>query len=156
MAEDKKVLAGICGLYCGTCPNYLAERESDTVRVEAIAKTNNLNVSQVGCDGCLSDRVMPFCVECKNGFRACAREKGVTWCFECVEFPCKRLEEFTKIHIVDGVPHHATVIEDLKYMKEHGVEEWVNRQEKAGKCPSCGKRLYFFTRECPVCHTKIR
>jgi hypothetical protein len=156
MTKEDKTLAGICGLYCGTCPNYLAEREGDTARIEAIAKSNNMEVSAVGCDGCLSDRVMPFCVECKNGFRTCAKEKGVTWCFECAEFPCRRLEDFKKIHIVDGVPHHATVIEDLKYMKEHGVEAWVKRQEKAGSCPTCGKRLYFFTRECPACHTKVR
>ncbi len=156
MEPNKKVMAGICGLYCGTCPNYLAEREGDTAQIAAIARANDMDISKVGCDGCLSERVMPFCVECKNGFRKCAREKKVTWCFECADFPCERLREFTKIHIVDGQRHHARVIDDLAYMKEHGVDAWLEVQDKAGRCPECGKRLYWFARECPVCRTGIQ
>ncbi len=156
MANDGRLMAGICGLYCGTCPNYLAARQGDLEQLKTIAAANSMNVADVGCDGCLSDRVMPFCVECKNGFRRCAEDKGVTWCFECTEFPCERLRNFTKMHIVDGMPHHACVIDDLRYMKEHGVDSWLEVQDRAGRCPECGKRLYWFVRECPGCHARIR
>ncbi|MBW2311331.1 MAG: DUF3795 domain-containing protein [Deltaproteobacteria bacterium] len=44
-------------------------------------------VEPIGCDGCLSERVSPHCVDCRHGFRRCAAEKKVTWCFECPEFP---------------------------------------------------------------------
>jgi hypothetical protein len=80
----------------------------------------------------------------------------VTWCFQCREFPCPRLWDFRDVHIVNGISHHAHVIEDLQYMKEHGMEQWVEEQERAGQCPNCGKRLYWFARECPTCHASVR
>ena len=156
MKEDVRKLVSICGLYCGTCPQYLAYQENDAEQLAKISRERGIPVKEVRCDGCLSDRVISFCVECRHGFRQCAKEKKVTWCFECVDFPCQRLRDFTNIHIVDGISHHAHVIDDLQYMKEQGIEAWVEKQEKAGRCPQCGKRLYWFTRVCPNCQTRIR
>ena len=156
MKQDARKMVGICGLYCGTCPNCLAYQENDTEQLEEISRRTNIPVSEIRCDGCLSDKVMPQCVECSHGFRRCAEDKNVTWCFQCSEFPCQRLEDFTDGHIIDGISHHAHVIEDLKDMKAHGIEQWLEKQERAGHCPQCGKRLYWFTRECPSCHTQIR
>lgn len=133
MKQDVRKIVGICGLYCRTCPNYPAH-----------------------CDGCLSDRVSPHCVACPSGFRKCAKEKKVTWCFQCHDFPCQRLIDFTHSHIVDGISHHAHVIEDLQYMKNHGVEQWVEKQERASSCPQCGKTLYWFIRQCPNCNGQVR
>ncbi|MFC2035316.1 DUF3795 domain-containing protein [Chloroflexota bacterium] len=149
-------LVGICGLYCGTCPSYLAYQENDIEELERISQRLGIAVSEVRCDGCLSDKVMPHCVDCRWGFRGCSRDKEVTWCFQCPDFPCQRLRDFLDVHIIDGISHHALVIEDLQHMKEHGIQDWVEKQEKAGHCPHCGKRLYWFTIECSNCHTKIR
>ncbi|MEJ2738887.1 MAG: DUF3795 domain-containing protein [Dehalococcoidia bacterium] len=46
-------------------------------------------------------------------------KKKITWCFQCDEFPCTRLEDFLNIHIVNGISHHAHVIDNLQYMKAH-------------------------------------
>ena len=120
--------AGICGLFCGTCqmfPEY--------------------------CDGCLSDRVFSYCVQCRHGFRDCAKEHQVTWCWECTAFPCERLEGFSKEHIVNGICHHEHVIEDLQYMKEHGVEAWVQMQEQTHRCSTCGTLMHWFEPNCQKC-----
>ena len=156
MRQDTTKLVGICGLYCGTCPNYLAYRENDVEQLAKISQARGIPIEEIRCDGCLSDRVISFCVECRHGFRQCAKEKGVTWCFECPDFPCQRLSDFTNVHIVDGISHHAHVIDDLQSIREHGIEVWVEKQERAGRCPQCGKRLYWFTRVCPDCHTQVR
>ena len=156
MKQDVQKLVGICGLYCATCPNYLACRENDVEQLERISQKYGIPAEEIRCDGCLSDRVMPFCKECQHGFRQCTSQHKVTWCFECSDFPCQRLKDFTDIHIVNGISHHAKVIDDLQYMKEHGLEQWVKEQEKAGCCSQCRKRLYWFTRVCPDCHTRIR
>ena len=156
MNQDVRNMVGICGLYCGTCPMYLAYRENDVKQMEQVSQASGIPLEKIRCDGCHSDNLYPSCVDCRHGFRTCAVEKKVTWCFECDDFPCQRLRDFTKVHIVDGIPHHAHVIDDLQYMKEHGVEQWVKEQEKAGRCPQCGRRLYWFVRECPGCHTKVR
>jgi hypothetical protein len=156
MEQDAWKLAGICGIYCGTCPGYLAYRENDIEQLEKRAQRHGITIEEAQCNGCFSDKVMPSCVECRLGFRKCAREHKVTWCFECSDFPCQRLKDFSDIHIVDGISHHAHVIDELQYMKEQGIEAWLAKQEKGGRCPQCGKRLYWFTRVCPGCQTQIR
>ena len=55
-----------------------------------------------------------------------------------------------------AVAHHAHLIDELQTIKERGIEQWVEEQEKAGRCPQCGKRLYWYTRRCTVCNTRIR
>ena len=147
-------LVAICGLYCGTCPQWLAYREKDVEQLERISQATSIPIEEIRCDGCLSDKIFPHCVQC--GIRECAGEKKVTWCFQCDDFPCQRLRDFTDAHIVNGISHHANVLEDLQYMKMHGIEQWAEEQERAGRCPQCGKRLYWYSRKCPKCHTRVR
>ncbi len=153
---DVTKVVGPCGLYCGTCAHYIAPRENDVELLNIICGVTGIPVEEIRCDGCLSDRLSPLCRVCGRGFRQCAEEKNVTWCFQCPDFPCQRLKDFSDVHVVDGISHHAKVIEDLKSMKEHGVEQWAREQEKASHCPQCGKRVYWFVHECRNCHTKIR
>jgi hypothetical protein len=154
--QNVRQLVGICGLYCGTCPNYLAYRENDEEQLRRISEETGIPIGDIRCDGCLSETVFPPCKDCRHGFRQCARGKNVTWCFQCDEFPCQRLTAFRTVHIVNGISHHAHIIEDLQYMKEHGVERWAEDQEDKGRCPECGKVLYWYVRTCPGCHTPIR
>ena len=112
--------AGICGLFCGTCPSYPED-----------------------CHGCLSDKVRPGCEECIPGFRACSREHGVTRCYECGAFPCGRIHEFSKQHIVNGICHHENIIRDLKEMDRIGVENWVKDQTAQHICPQCGELMWW-------------
>ena len=154
MEKDAWKLVGICGIYCGTCPSYLAQQENDMAELEKRARERNFTIEEVRCDGCHSDNLMPTCVECRHGFRQCAREHGVTWCFECPDFPCQRLEDFKHVHIENEISHHEHLIEELQYIKDHGLEAWLGKMDKEGRCPQCGKRLYWFTRVCPDCHTR--
>ena len=149
--EQKRELAGICGIYCGTCPKYLAPRQGDTAEVQKMARDAGVTAGEVRCDGCLSGHVYRDCVDCRHGFRRCAREKGVTWCFQCAEFPCARLESFKDIHVVNGIWHHKKIVDHLQFMKEYGVEKWVDKEDAEGACPRCGKVLYWYARECPGC-----
>ena len=90
--------AGICGLFCGTCPDY-----------------------PDNCHGCYSDKVRS----------------------NCVEFPCRRLVEFSKVHIVNGICHHENIIRDLNEMKAVGVANWVAEQTSAHTCPQCGELMWW-------------
>ena len=112
--------AGICGLFCGTCPSYPDD-----------------------CHGCYSDKVRSTCVDCKPGFRTCSKEHGVKYCFECDAFPCQRLMDFSKIHIVNGICHHENIIRDLNDMKNMGVKHWVDDQTAKNVCPKCGELMWW-------------
>ena len=122
-------IAAICGLFCGTCSYY-----PDL------------------CKGCLSDSVAPGCDTCGNGFRECAAEHGIIRCFECGEFPCSRLEIFSKQHIVNGICHHEHVIADLQRMGDIGVEAFVEEQVQSHTCSCCGQIIPWFETVCPKCN----
>jgi len=116
-----------------------------------MARADRIPVEDLRCDGCLSDPVSPACRECRHGFRACAAQKKVTWCFQCPEFPCRPLEDFSKIHQVNGIWHHRKVVADLPFLKDHGIVPWLGRQEREGACSGCGKMLSGYARQCPRC-----
>jgi hypothetical protein len=148
--EDQR-LAAICGIYCGDCPAYLAPRQDDQAELARLAQKNQMAVQEVGCDGCLSDRLMPECRECRHGFRACAELHEVTWCHECREFPCSRLEDFKEIHVRNGVSHHHSVINELQTMKLIGCDAWLKQKRAQSACQACGRTLYWFERRCRFC-----
>ncbi len=156
MEKDDRKLVGICGIYCGTCPSYLAQQQNDIAELEQRARERNFTIEEVRCNGCHSDKVMPTCVECKSGFRKCASEHGVTWCFECADFPCQRLEDFKHVHIENGISHHEHLIEELQYIKDNGMDAWLEKRDREGRCPQCRKLLYWSVRDCPDCHTHIK
>ncbi|MCF8043329.1 MAG: DUF3795 domain-containing protein [Desulfarculaceae bacterium] len=156
MAKAHEKLVGICGLYCGDCPYYLAGRLGDEEQLAALSRKTGLPIEDIQCDGCLSERVFRDCRECKHGFRTCAAQRLVTWCFQCGEFPCNRLREFSKEHVVNGICHHQQVIEDLEYLRGKGTKDWVAAQEHRSDCPACGRPGYWFSTECTACGAKIR
>ena len=78
MEQDLSKLIGICGLYCGTCPSYLAYRKNDIEYMEKRPHEKGYSLDELRCDGCLSDKVATHCNDCRHGFRTCAAEKQVT------------------------------------------------------------------------------
>ena len=111
----KEQVAGICGIFCGTCPHF-----------------------PIFCHGCLSDKKAPHCAGCPSGFQQCAREHGVARCYQCPQFPCTRLEGFLEKHCENGISHHSRIIENLQKMREMGVASWVDEQLREARCPRCG------------------
>ena len=131
MKKVSSEVAGICGLFCGTCP--------------AFPET---------CEGCLSDKVAEHCVDCVAGFRNCSREHEVLRCYECTEFPCNRLEKFSHEHILNGVCHHTFVIDNLRRMKEAGIATWLEEQTAQTTCPECGEFIIWYETTCHNCGQK--
>ena len=121
--------ASICGLFCGACPSFPDE-----------------------CHGCFSDFVREGCRGCADhGFWDCALSHNVTRCYECREFPCKKLEEFSTKPIINGICNHANVIPDSLHMKEVGVSQWISEKISEHKCPKCGRLINWFDVGSHVC-----
>ena len=121
--------ASICGLFCGACPAFPDQ-----------------------CHGCFSDFVREGCRNCEShGFADCAARHQVRRCYECAEFPCQKLREFSTKPVINGICNHAKVIPDSLRMKEIGVPAWI--QEKIGEhtCPNCGQLIDWFTRDTHIC-----
>ena len=127
MKPDNRT-ASICGLFCGTCTQY-----------------------PMNCHGCLSDKLTEHCITCRHGFRDCAKLHNVTRCYECSEFPCHRLEDFSHDHYENGICHHKNVIKDLTYMKENDVEKWIEKQTLENTCPECGNIIFWMKKNSHSC-----
>ena len=97
----------VCGLNCSKC-KLLAEGECK------------------GCRGPLDQHWSPQCE-----FLPCAREKGHSYCFECADFPCEKIQAFAS----DGHEHHRLAVENMRDMKAKGIEKWTAEQPKAMFCP---------------------
>jgi hypothetical protein len=141
-------LAAPCGLYCGNCEIYRAFRDDDFDSLAEYARQMNIPVDRVRCEGCRSEATMFWCPECR--IRTCTEEKEISFCFECVDFPCVGLIEFE-----DEAPHHSTCVGNLERMAEVGISSWLEEQDKRWRCSVCTTKVTFYTEECPNCSNKI-
>ncbi len=88
-----------CGVFCGGCPTYTREKNP--------CPGAELNIKR--CEGCKT-------------FHLCCLEKGITHCFECSEFPCKKFKSFSKRWLKYG----QNFIENQKTLKEIGEGKFLS------------------------------
>ena len=134
--ESNEWVLSVCGLNCAKCDILFAGRGDEKLLNEILewfSKERGLTLKpeQVCCEGCRGNVERHWSSDCK--MMLCAKEKGVKYCFECGEFPCKVLDEFSN----DGVAHHKRTVENLKRMKAVGVEAWIKEQKRKGKSVFC-------------------
>jgi len=123
--------------------------------LQKMSQTAGVTIEEISCDKCLSDHVYGRCIDCRCGFRQCAKDKKVTWCFQCPDFPCKRLKDFSEIH-VDELCNHRRVIDNLHFMQDYGIEKWIEKYDNEGVCPNCGKIFYTYSQKCAGCYAGVK
>ena len=118
---DIRELTAPCGLYCASCPLYLASK--DEKMAEAIANKFNIPVKAARCLGCrpTSGSPTPFAGKTCGNF-SCAEEKGHFTCVECADFPCIKLAPAADK--ADMIPHN-TKLYNLLLIKKKGLEAWA-------------------------------
>ena len=84
------------------------------------------------------------CVGCKPRDKSCAflkkyckklSKKEIEYCYECSDFPCKHLEKIDKLY---RERYNMSMIENLEYIRDNGLIDFLKQQEKKYKCPECG------------------
>jgi hypothetical protein len=108
-----------CGLDCDQCPAYVAtQKNDDALRAETAKKWSaqfnaKISPSDINCDGCQSDseRLFSHCSICE--IRKCCREKKLSTCARCPEYPCDKLAAF-----LANVP---TAKANLEAIREKGI-----------------------------------
>lgn len=106
----KYALVGACGLSCGLCTRYYTE-----------GKTR--------CEGCGS--AYSYAAVGCSIYRCCIKEKNLETCAECTDFPCQRFEG--AIVDYDSFITHRKILPNLRYIKEHGIEDFLREQTKRKK-----------------------
>lgn len=135
-----------CGLYCGACEVLRANKEN---RVEAVAKDWGMKPEDLICHGCKSELNCSSCKDCE--IKNCAREKGVEFCFDCADYPCKFLLDLQK----DEGPHHAVILDNLDRIKESGRDKWLEEQKERWSCKACGSPTGWYDKTCRKCGAEV-
>jgi hypothetical protein len=120
-----QVLIAPCGMNCAICAGYLALKHNLKAK----------GIRMIHCTGC-----RPRSKRCAFLKEQCVKlSKGqVTYCFECRSFPCNRLRTIDKRY---NSRYRMSLIDNLLFMKEHGIKKFLEEQEKTWKCKTCGEML---------------
>jgi hypothetical protein len=116
------VLIAPCGMNCAICSAYLA-REYD-LKKQGIMRNY--------CAGC-----RPRGKNCAFMKKTCEKLGNglVNYCFECADFPCRRLKALDKRY---RSKYHMSMIENLVFIKEQGIPGFLKKEEEKWRCPECG------------------
>jgi len=132
-------LAAPCGLFCGSCRQYLAWKK-DLLEEKGL---------KIGCKGC---RIRNK--NCMFIRRDCPalRKKELEFCYECEKFPCQKLQKMDDLY--QG-RYFVSLVENLKRIEDIGVDMWLKEQEKLYTCPNCEGEICVHDAECYDCGNKI-
>ena len=125
-----------CGMNCGLCIGHLREKRP--------------------CGGCFNkdDENKPnVCRSCSviNCEYLAKTESG--FCYECPEYPCKRLKDLDKRY---RTKYGMSMFENLLFIKNNGLEKFLESEQKKWICENCGSGLSVHRDNCLNCDYKYR
>jgi len=124
---DKKYQTAPCGLDCHNC-NVYEENITDEVKIK-MAEYRKISPDEVVCKGCRVENGKCLYANGDCATWDCTQEKGVTYCFECDEFPCGLLAPTAK---GANFPHNMKVY-NLCRMKLLGMDAWIEESAEIRK-----------------------
>ena len=112
----EKELIAPCGMNCGICKYY--HRQKDT------------------CPGCRGpdENKSKYCIDCIIVNCDELKKNNSEFCFDCSKLPCKRLKNLDKRY---RTKYHMSMLENLDYIKENGIELFLDKEKQKWKCPKC-------------------
>lgn len=130
MEEENLDLLSVapCGVVCILCAFYYKEKNR--------------------CFGCNKEdkEKSKHCTTCLK--KKCVKEKGYTYCFECNNFPCKKIKYLDKKY---KDRYNISLIENGFYMKKFGVNNFLKMMTEKYKCSECGKTVTVHYGKCISC-----
>jgi len=115
-------LVAPCGMNCAVCISYLAMKHD----------LNRRGLHRKYCPGC-----RPRGQHCVFMRAACEKigTGQIRYCFECAQFPCKRLKRLDKRY---RSRYHLSMIDNLNLIRENGISAFLHRETVKWTCPDCG------------------
>lgn len=131
----KPELIAPCGMNCRLCIAYQA-KENDL---------DKQGFHRKYCPGCIPRG--ENCTFMKDSCELVGQGK-VRFCFECENYPCKRLKALDKRY---RTKYHMSMIGNLNSIKEQGMDSFLKQQEEKWQCPKCGGTICCHNGLCLKC-----
>ncbi|QRN83839.1 DUF3795 domain-containing protein [Chloroflexota bacterium] len=114
-----------CGMNCALCVAYQFQQHD----------INQFGFHRKYCPGCL-----PRGKNCLHMGDNCEllRDGRVRFCFECPDFPCKRLKTLDKRY---RTKYHLSMIENLTHIRENGLSAFLMNEAMKWTCEKCNASL---------------
>ncbi|MFC2040333.1 DUF3795 domain-containing protein [Chloroflexota bacterium] len=131
MQEDIQLIAP-CGMNCGICLAYLRDKNQ--------------------CLGCRVDEKKQVSIarciirNCKTNQ---TNQSG--FCYECMEYPCKRLKALDKRY---RTKYAMSMIANLDYLKANGHAAFTEKEANRWRCQKCGGGICVHRGYCYQCGEK--
>ena len=102
------------------------------------------------------------CIGCKPTHKSCAHLikycknktiNEVEYCHECNDFPCKQLQKLDNKY---RERYAMSMIENLEYIRDNGIDKFLRKQDKKYQCPECGGVICVHNGICYSCSTIIK
>jgi hypothetical protein len=139
--EKKNYQYGMCGVYCGQCPNGNGrvkamagelKRMVDTVRydwVDQVVKSFRFAEFRKGLEWFASDSQCPMCLNgggapCEN--RKCASAKNLKSCLLCTDYLICKNTEYQR-------EWYPFVVDNYKRVREVGFEKYLEEEEERAR-----------------------
>ena len=124
---DKKYQTAPCGLDCFNC-NAFEDNLTEEYKKRA-SEFLHIPIEETPCKGCRGEKGKCKWANGQCDTWDCALKKGVTYCFECNDFPCGLLAPTAK---GANYPHNMKVY-NLCRMKLIGMEAWIEESANIRK-----------------------
>ena len=148
---DRRLISR-CGIYCGACFIYRAERDGGELLKE-MARRFNVPEDEIKCNGCSSpyEEQWRNCQKC--GIKACQKKRGIENCVQCGEFEeCPDYRYIVDFSAYRGEDARGS----LKVIESGGSEGWLREQAERWNCQRCGYPLSWYDNTCRDCGWKVR
>ena len=132
---DQNLIAP-CGMNCGLCISYQFN----------MSDLNKAGFKRKYCPGCI-----PRGENCTFMADHCdlIGQGIVRFCFECENFPCKRLKALDKRY---RTKYHLSMIENLNSIRDFGMENFLDGERIKWACPKCGELICCHNGLCLNCN----
>lgn len=123
MFMNKENVIAPCGMNCSICARYLALKND----------TKNQEIKIPYCSGCRKKNKCTLQKKCKL-----LNKNKIDYCFECPDFPCKRLQKLDQRY---RTHYRMSMIENLEFIKKHSLSEFIEKDKEKWQCSKCGRLI---------------
>lgn len=129
-SDNLSHLIAPCGMNCALCMAYLRDRNK--------------------CPGCRGpdDNKAKTTLKCKMKTCEFFKDEENGFCFECDDFPCDKVEHIDKRY---RGKYHMSMIENLKSIRDSGIDNFIRDQTEEWTCPKCGGTICVHKGYCYSC-----